>query len=132
MASASPTTAQQTAETENALRKQRTGHEPRKVKVVVSDDTLVIAMCGALTPAEQAMASSPEGAARVRDFHRRLFASSSHTLREEITRITGLKLGEAIIDAEPTSRTEVQAYTSGTMLQVFQFHRDDSPGDSVR
>ena len=59
--------------------KQRTGHEPQSVAVVLSGDTLLITLHGALSPAEKALAQSPEGAssragvppAVVRQFGRR-------------------------------------------------------------
>ena len=54
-----------------------TGHAPRAVSVVLSDDTLVIRLHEALTPAEKALAGSPAGAAKIQDFHRQLFASSA-------------------------------------------------------
>jgi hypothetical protein len=34
---------------------------------------------GALSPAEQAMAQNPEGAAKVREFHRQLFHNAADT-----------------------------------------------------
>lgn len=113
------TMAQQVAAAALALQQQRTGHAPTAVTVVLSEDTLVITLHGALTPAEQALAADPEGAARVQDFHRQLFASSSATLREEIKRITGVAVREAAAEVEPSTGTVVHAFTSGTMVQVF-------------
>jgi hypothetical protein len=68
------------------------------------------------------MASTPEGAMMVQEYHRQLFASSSQALRMEITRITGLDVREAAAEVQPTSGTVIHAFTSGTMVQVFQFH----------
>lgn len=82
--------------------------------------TLVVTLDGALSPAEQAMAQSPEGAARVKEFHRQLFLSASDTLREQIKRITGMDVREATVEVEPTCGTTVQVFKSGTMVQVFQ------------
>jgi uncharacterized protein YbcI len=112
--------AQQIAEAATAFQQQRTGHAPKSVSVVLSGDTLVVTLHGALTPAEQAMAQqSSEGAAKVQEFHRQLFLNASITLREEIKRITGLDVREAATEVEPTSGSVVQAFTTGTMVQVF-------------
>ncbi len=98
---------------------QSTGHPPTAVSVVLSEDTLVITIHGALTPAEQSLVKTPAGAAQVQEFHRQLFASSSEPLREEIRRITGRNVKEAIAEVEPVTGAIVHAFTSGTMVQVF-------------
>lgn len=104
-----------------AFQRQRTGHSPKAVTVVLSEDTLVITLHGALTPAEEAVAKkSPAGAAQVQEFHRHLFATSSDSLRKEIKRITGVKVREAAAEVEPTTGAVVHAFMSGTMVQVFQ------------
>src|SRR5436190_552880 len=77
------------ADVASALQEQRTGHAPTAVTVVFSEDTLVVTLHNALTPAEKAMAKSPAGAAQVQEFHRQLFANSMDEMRGEITRITG-------------------------------------------
>lgn len=123
------TMAQQVAAAAFSLQQQRTGHAPKAVTVVLSEDTLVITLHGALTPAEQALATEPEGAARVQDFHRQLFASSSETLRQEIRRITGVAVREAAAEVEPTTGTVVHAFTSGAMVQVFLLSEAVSAGD---
>jgi hypothetical protein len=56
----------------------------------------------------------------VQEFHRQLFADSSDSLRKEIRRITGVKVREAAAEVEPTTGAVVHAFTSGTMVQVFQ------------
>jgi uncharacterized protein YbcI len=114
------TMAQQVAQAAVAFQEQRTGHAPSAVTVVLSEDTLVVALHGALTPAEEALARSPEGAAQVQEFHRQLFANSSDLLREEIKRITGVAVREAAAEVETATGTVVHAFTSGTMVQVFQ------------
>lgn len=45
--------------------KQSTGHEPKAVTVVLSDDTLVITLHEALSSAEQDVAKNAGGAAQV-------------------------------------------------------------------
>ena len=87
--------------------------------VVLSDETLVITLHGALSPAEQALAQTPEGAAQVQDFHRQLFNDSADSLRQEIKRITGVDVREATAEIETTTGTVVQVFTTGTVVQVF-------------
>jgi uncharacterized protein YbcI len=111
--------AQEIAQAATALQQQRTGHEPKSVSVVLSADTLVITLHGALSPAEQMMAQTPEGAAKVHEFHRQLFLTSSDALRHEIKRITGMDVREAAAELEPKSGSVVHVFTSGTMVQVF-------------
>ncbi len=114
-----PTIAQQIAETASAFQLQRTGHMPKSVAVILSEDTLVITLHGALSPAETALAMSPAGAAQMQEFHKRLFMNSADALRQEIKRITGVEVREATAEIEPTTGTVVQAFTSGTVVQVF-------------
>lgn len=114
-----PNMAQQIAQAASELQKQTTGHAPKAVSVVLSADTLVITLHGALTPGEQAMAAEPKGAAKVQDFHRQLFANSSAALRQEIKRITGVEVREAAAEIETATGAVVHAFTSGTMVQVF-------------
>ena len=113
------TKAQQIAQVAIAFEQQRTGHRPQSATVVLSEDTLVIMLRGALSPAEKAMAESPEGAARMQEFHRQLFANSADSLREEIKNITGVKVREATAEVETTTGAVVHAFTTGTMVQVF-------------
>ena len=111
--------AQQIAEAASAFQQQRTGHAPKAVTVVLSEDTLVITLHGALSAAEEALAKTPAGAAQVQDFHRKLFTSSCEPLRQEIQRITGEEVREATAEVEPSTGTVVQVFTKGTMVQVF-------------
>jgi uncharacterized protein YbcI len=113
------TMAQQVARAARAFQQERTGHAPRAVSVVLSEDTLVITLHEALTPAEKALAQTPGGAAQVQEFHRRLFADASDSLRQEIKRITGVDVREATAQVETSTGAVVQVFTSGTMVQVF-------------
>jgi uncharacterized protein YbcI len=120
MESSRSTIAEQVAEAARDFQQKRTGHPPTAVTVVLSDDTLVITLHEALTPAERALAKSAVGAAKVQEFHRELFAASSGSLREEIKRITGVAVRAAAAEIETTTGAVVQVFTSGTMVQVFQ------------
>lgn len=117
--SESPSTmAQQVARAASALQTERTGHAPEAVRVLLSGDRLVITLHGALTPAEQATAATLDGAARVQEFHRQLFANSVDLLPREVKRITGVDVREAAAEVETATGTVVHAFTSGTMVQV--------------
>jgi uncharacterized protein YbcI len=111
--------AAQLAEVASRLQGQRTGHVPRAVSVVLSEDTLVVTMHEALTPAEKALVQSPEGAAKVQEFHRQLFSTSSDKLRQEIKRITGRVVRQAAAEVEPATGAVLHAFTTGTMVQIF-------------
>ena len=111
--------AQKVAQAVIAFERQRTGHAPKSVTVVLSEGTLVITLHEALSPAERELAKTPAGAAQMREFHRQLFDSSSDSLRQEISRITGMEVREATAEVEPASGAVVQAFTTGTVVQVF-------------
>ncbi len=115
-----PTMAQQVAEAVSVFQQRRTGHAPKAVAVVLSEDKLVVTLHEALSPAEKALARTPEGAVQVQEFHRQLFSSSADSLRQEIKRITGVAVGEAAAEIETTTGAVVHAFTTGTMVQVFQ------------
>jgi uncharacterized protein YbcI len=119
MKKSNSTMAQQIAQAASAFEERRTGHAPKSVTVVLSDTTLVITLHGALSPAEKALAKSPEGAAQLQDFHRQLFANSADSLRQEIKRITGVEVREALAEVETATGTVVQVFTTGTVVEVF-------------
>jgi uncharacterized protein YbcI len=123
------TMAQQLAQAAGAFERQRTGHLPKSVTVVLSDDTLVITLHGSLSEAEKALAQSPAGAAQMQEFHRQLFANSCDPLRQEIKRITGVEVREATAEVETKTGTVVQVFTTGTMVQVFLL-ADSVPSDN--
>ena len=126
------TIAQQLASVASRFQKQRTGHLPTVVTVVLTEDTLVITLHEALTPAEKALAKSADGAVQVQEFHRQLFATSSEPLREEIKRITGRQVREAAAEIETTSGTVFHAFTTGAMVQVFLLIPEDADTEAVR
>ncbi len=121
--------AQQIAEAAIAFQRERTGHAPTSVTVVLGEDTLVVTLHGVLSPAEQVLAKTLEGAAQVQKFHRQLFANSCEPLRQEIKRITGVDVREVVAEIEPTTGTAVQVFTTGSMVQVFQLAQS-VPADS--
>ena len=119
MAKSDPTMAQQVALAASAFQQQRTGRTPKSVTVVLSEDTLVVTLHGALSPAERAVAQNPAGAAQVQEFHRQLFTDSSGAFRQEIKRITGVEVREASAEIETNTGAVTQVFTTGTMVQVF-------------
>lgn len=124
MITTNPNMAQQIAKAAVAFEQQRTGHAPQSVTVVLSDNTVMITLHDALSPAEKALAKSCEGATQVQEFHRQLFQNSADTLRQEIKRITGVEVREAAAEIEPTTGTIVHAFTTGTVVQLFLLARD--------
>jgi uncharacterized protein YbcI len=110
MHESNPNMAQLVARAASGFQQRSTGHVPQSVTAVQSEDTVVITLRGALTPAEEALARSPAGAAQLQEFHRQLFANFCPSLRQEIERITGVEVREATAHIETTT---------GTMVQVF-------------
>jgi len=102
------TMAQKVAQAVTAFQQETTGHAPT---------------------AERDMAKSPAGAAKVQEFHRQLFINSSQSLRDEIQRITGVEVREAVAEVEPTTGAVVQAFTRSAMVQVFRLAQS-VPGDN--
>ena len=113
------TIAEQLAEVASSLQLQRTGHAPKSVTVILSEDTLVITLHDALTPVERALAQSPAGAVQVQEFHRQLFASCTEEMRQAIKRITGRDVREAAAEIETATGTVVHAFSTGAMVQMF-------------
>jgi uncharacterized protein YbcI len=114
------TMARQIAQAAIAFEQRRTGnHVPKSVTVVLSEGTLVITLHEALSPAERVLAKTEAGAIQMQEYHRQLFANSSDSLRQEIQKITGMEVREATTEIEPASGAVVQAFTTGTVVQVF-------------
>jgi uncharacterized protein YbcI len=113
------TMVQQLAEAATTFQLQQTGRAPRDVTAVMGEDTVVVTLHDALSPAEQALVTSPEGAANLREFHQQLFRNSVGSLRNEIERITGRKVRESAAQIDPGTGSVVHAFTTGTTVQVF-------------
>jgi uncharacterized protein YbcI len=120
-----PGVAREIAKAASEFQQRSTGHRPSAVTVVLSDDTLVITLHDALSPAERTLALNADGATQVQDFHRQLFASSSESLRQEIKRITGRDVRLATAEVEPRTGSIVHAFTTGTIVQVFLLETDE-------
>jgi uncharacterized protein YbcI len=120
-----PTLAQEITEAAIALQQQITGHAPKAVTVVLSQDTLVIVLHEALSRAEKDLAKSPSGAEQVREFHQQLFSTSSHWLLKQIERVTGVQWSQAVVEVEPATGDMVQAFARSAKVQVFS----SAPGE---
>ena len=118
--------AEEVAQVISGFQTQRTGYAPKAVSVILRGDTLVVTLHEALSPAEKALSQSPEGSLQVQEFHRQLFSSSSAKLREEIKRITGRTVREAVAEIEPATGTVLHAFTTGTMVQIFLLAKKDA------
>jgi uncharacterized protein YbcI len=123
------TVARQIAQTAIAFQTQRTGHAPSVVTVVLGQETLVVTLHDALSPAEKVLAQSAAGAAQVQEFHRELFAADCEPLRQEIRRITGVEVRQAVAEVETTNGSVAQVFSTGTMVQVFLL-ASNVPADS--
>ena len=102
--------AKQVALAASAFEHNQTGHVPKSVTVVLSEETVLITLRGALSLAETALAKEPAGAAQVQEFHRQLFINSCGLLQRKIEKITGVGVREA---------TSGVATETGTVVQVF-------------
>jgi uncharacterized protein YbcI len=124
-----PTLVQEIAQAVIAFQQQTTSRTSKLVTVVLSQDTLVVMLHEALSPAEKDLAKRPSGAAQVQEFHRQLFTSSSRRLQEEIRRITGVEWPQAVAEVEPTTGDIVQVFTRSAEVQVFRLAQS-VPGDT--
>ena len=121
---------QQLARVAGELQQKRTGVAPTAVSAILGRNTLVVTLDNALTPAEQALLRTPQGAAQVQEFHRQLFASSSTSIREKIKTITGRDVREATAEIETENGAIAHAFKSGAMVQVFLLNPEvDSTGE---
>lgn len=116
----SATFSEELAQLALSMQSERTGHTPKAVTVVASEETVVLTLHEALTPAEKILARTESGAAKVEQYHRALFAVSCDELRKEIQRLTGRRVREAAVVVEPATGAIVHAFTSGTVVQIFQ------------
>jgi len=103
--------AKEIARAATTFEKRSTGRLPRTVTVVVSEHTLAITMHETFSRAETALAKSPAGAEKLREFHRQLFSSASQPLRHEIRRILGADVLYATAELETATGTVVQVFS---------------------
>jgi uncharacterized protein YbcI len=80
-----------------------------------------------LTPAENALSQTAQGAAQVQEFHRQLFAGSTAEMRLEISKLIGRQVKEAAAELDPVTGSVVHAFSTGDMVQVFLLAPDGPP-----
>ena len=83
------TMAEQIALAASLFERRRTGHARKWLTVFLNADTMVITLHGALTAAEKSLAEREAGAARLLEFHRRLFTRASASLWRKISKNHG-------------------------------------------
>ena len=123
-----PTVTEQLAQAARNFQTKQTGRSPTNVTVVISEDTLVFTLHEVLSPAEQKLAQSAEGAANLREYRQQLFGNSVDSLRTEVERITGRKVREAAATVDPGTGSVTHVFTTGTAVQVFLMD-GIAPGD---
>ena len=135
MDKANSTVAEQLAQAAREFQTKQTGRTPTNVTVVISEDTLVFTLHEVLSPAEQTLAQSTEGAANLREYHQQLFGNSVDSLKTEVERITGRKVREAAATVDPGTGSVTHVFTTGTSVQVFLMDprsaSDSIPGGSA-
>jgi uncharacterized protein YbcI len=114
-----PTITERLALAARNFQTKQTGRAPTNVTVMMSEDTLVFTLHEVLSPAEQTLAKSAEGAANLREYHQQLFGNSVNSLRTEVERITGRKVREAAATVDPGTGSVTHVFTTGTAVQVF-------------
>ncbi len=119
--------AQQLARVASVLQEQRTGLPPKAVTAVLSEETLVVTLHDALTPAEKALCRTQQGAAQVQELHRQIFCSWSESMRQEIKTITGWEVRKATAEIEPATGAIVHAFTTGSTVQIFRLTPEAAP-----
>jgi uncharacterized protein YbcI len=119
MSQSSPTRAQQIARAASDFERQRTGRVPKSVAVVLNGNTLVVTLQGVLSPAEQGLARTAAGIARLQEFYRLLFTDAAGPLLQEIKRITGVDVREAAAEVRPATAAVVPVFAASAVVQVF-------------
>jgi Na+-translocating membrane potential-generating system (MpsC) len=113
------TIGQMIARSAGAFERRRTKHEREWVAVFMNEDTITIALHGALTAEEKDRAGTPVGTAAVFDFHRQLFATDSAPLFRRIKSITGMAVCGTTAEIDPSSGSVVQVITTDTVPKEF-------------
>lgn len=128
MGQSDPTKAQQITRAVIDFERRSTGRLPRSIAVVLSEDTLVVTLHGTFSRAEAALAKSPEGASRLREFHQQLFSVASQSLRQEIRGITGVEVREATAEVETSTGTVVQVFSLAQVVPADTWIERDPRG----
>jgi len=125
-----PNMAEQIAQVAIGLQQERTGHSPQAASVVLNGDELTVTMQAELSPAEQALAQHPEGAAQVQETHQQLLNITREPLRQEIERITGVAAQEATAEDETSTGTVVQNFRLAESVPADEWSGSSPVGSS--
>jgi uncharacterized protein YbcI len=121
------TIAEQLAEAVSFNQTETTGHSPKRVKAVISENVLVVTLVEGLTPAETVLSQNELGAASLQEFHRSLFASTSESLRSDVERITGRRVRDSTPQVVTEDGSLRHTFASGTVVQIFLLAPDIPP-----
>jgi hypothetical protein len=94
--------------------------------VFMNEETVVIALHGSLTAAENELVGHSAGAAQLLEYQQRLFADL--TLLREIKTISGMVVRDTAVEIEPKSGSVVLLFTTNTVGVEFPL----SPGRAAR
>jgi len=117
---------QKIAHAARACEQRQTKHGRDWVAVFMNEDTIVIALHGSLTTAEQVLVQSPAGVTQVRAFHQQLFTNVSATLVQDVKRITGMEVRDTKADILATTGSVVLVFTTDTMREKFLLPTDQA------
>jgi len=118
-----PTHAEEIGRAAMAFQRECTGVTPKSVTVLLGESTLVVTLHGAYSLAEIEMARKPEGAARVHEFHRRLFETAALALHGEFKRIIEVDVSASTLELDSNCGRLVEFFPSGDIIQVFRLSR---------
>ncbi len=118
----------QLAEIAGVQQQLRTGHPPKQVDVAFAGDALIVVLHDALTTAEKNLSQDPNAASQLQAFHRELFHNSSNSMNQEIERITGRNVREAVGGMETESGSLLYASATGAMVQVYMLTPEAKTG----
>lgn len=85
----------------------RTARAPESVRAVLVDNSLVITLRRVLSSAEKQLATTPVGAAQVRENHRQLFLATERSFRQQVETLTGVAVIEATSEVSTLTGTVV-------------------------
>ena len=109
----------QIAQAVRAFETRRTGQCRQWLAAFINEDTVVIALHSCLTPAENALAQSPAGAAQVVESHRRLLAAGPAALSSRVERLAGVGVLGTIVEVEPTTGGLVYLFVTNAVREAF-------------
>ncbi|MBU1099906.1 MAG: DUF2294 domain-containing protein [Bacteroidetes bacterium] len=93
------------------------GRGPHEIKTFIIDDIILIRLKGVLTPAENNLSSSPDGAKLVKELRSKLIENSSDYLRTVIQNITNACVKSLLTDISPETGERIFVFTLDINLE---------------